>query len=121
MDVDMLDVADLEKERGDPEAGNQGTSTLEQAELARARLQRQALTFEQKCLIEKIIDEKTAAFTYSIKSQMNSLHLELIKNFQRQETELKGVLMHVAYQNKLKKATLERLTQENSELRRIQF
>lgn len=47
----------------------------------RARLQRQALTFEQKCLIEKIIDEKQASFLHSIKNQFNSLHLELIKNF----------------------------------------
>ena len=97
MDVDMLDVADLEKERGEPESQNNVPGTDEQEELMRARLQRQALTFEQKCLIEKIIEEKTNNFTHSIKNQFNTLHLELIKNFQRQESELRGVLMHVAY------------------------
>lgn len=34
------------------------------------------------------------------------MHLELIKNFQQQESELQGALMHVAFQNKLKKARL---------------
>ena len=109
MDVDMLDVGDLEKERGDLNGDNTGAGKLtgeEASQLAKARLQRQALTFEQKCLIEKIIEEKTVVFTHSIKQQFNSLHLELIKNFQRQETELQGVLMHVAFQNKLKKETL---------------
>ena len=118
MDVDMLDVADLEKERGDLNDNNH-VNTVEQEELAKARLQRQALTFEQKCLIEKIIDDKQTTFTHSIKNQFNSLHLELIKNFQRQESELRGVLMHVAYQNKLKKSQLQKLAQENQELRRI--
>ena len=41
------------------------------------------------------------------------MHVELIKNFQRQESEMRGVLMHVAQMNKLKKATLERLLDEN--------
>lgn len=69
MDVDMLDVADLEKERGELEGLNNGHGTTdEQEELMRARLQRQALTFEQKCLIEKIIEEKTSNFTHSIKN-----------------------------------------------------
>ena len=123
MDVDMLDVADLEKERGDVPAGaNQGQVTAEeQEELNRARLQRQALTFEQKCLIEKLMEEKMSVFTYSIKNQFNNLHLELIKNFQRQESEVRGALMHVAFQNKQKKLQLERLKAENQELRRIQF
>ena len=70
MDVDMLDVGDLEKERGDPNGDDAGTDRLngeEAKELAKARLQRQALTFEQKCLIEKIIEEKTIVFTHSIK------------------------------------------------------
>lgn len=70
MDVDMLDVGDLEKERGDPNGDDAGTGRLngeEAKELAKARLQRQALTFEQKCLIEKIIEEKTIVFTHSIK------------------------------------------------------
>ena len=49
MDVDMLDVADLEKERGDPgdvdmTVGNLGpansTEAAEQDELNKARLQR---------------------------------------------------------------------------------
>jgi len=42
MDVDMLDVADLEKERGDPndEAGAGNLNGEEAEELARARLQR---------------------------------------------------------------------------------
>ena len=99
MDVDMLDVADLEKERGDPNDHQIAAAKAEQDELAKARLQRQALTFEQKCLIEKIIEDKQAIFTHSIKNQFNSLHLELIKNFQKQESELRGVLMHVAYRN----------------------
>lgn len=43
------------------------------------------------------MDEKMAAFTYSIKMQFNSMHLELIKNFQRQESELRGNLMHIAF------------------------
>ena len=65
----MMDVAELEKERGDPnERGNVNISPQEVEDLERVRLQRQALTFEQKCLIEKIIDEKTAAFTHSIKN-----------------------------------------------------
>ena len=87
MDVDMMDIAELERERGDPrdpsaEALGVGAAANQEAdELARVRLQRQALTFEQKCLIEKIIDDKTAAYTHSIKNQMNTLHLELIKNF----------------------------------------
>ena len=81
-DVDMMDVAELEKERGDPnERENVNINPQEQEDLERARIQRQALTFEQKCLIEKIIDEKTAAFTHSIKNQFNGLHLELIQNF----------------------------------------
>ena len=63
MDVDMLDVADLEKERGDNAPASSKPSEADQ-ELARARLQRQALTFEQKCLIEKIIDERIAGFSY---------------------------------------------------------
>ena len=47
MDVDMLDVAELERERGEVEAEvGQANETQEQEELARARLQRQALTFE---------------------------------------------------------------------------
>lgn len=65
-DVDMMDVAELEKERGDPNVAGPTQDTLEQEELAKARLQRQALTFEQKCLIEKIVDEKTTVFTHSI-------------------------------------------------------
>ena len=64
----MLDVADLEKERGDPDDHLAAAAKAEQDELARARLQRQALTFEQKCLIEKIIEEKQASFTHSIKN-----------------------------------------------------
>ena len=64
-DVDMMDVAELEKERGDQnERENMNINPQEQEDLERVRLQRQALTFEQKCLIEKIIDEKTAAFTH---------------------------------------------------------
>ena len=61
----MMDVAELEKERGDQnERENVNINPQEQEDLERVRLQRQALTFEQKCLIEKIIDEKTAAFTH---------------------------------------------------------
>ena len=61
----MMDVAELEKERGDQnERENMNINPQEQEDLERVRLQRQALTFEQKCLIEKIIDEKTAAFTH---------------------------------------------------------
>lgn len=63
LDVDMLDVADLEKERGDNAPTSSKPSEADQ-ELARARLQRQALTFEQKCLIEKIIDERISGFSY---------------------------------------------------------
>mgnify|MGYP006889593278 CR=1 FL=1 len=76
-------------------------------------MQRQALTYEQKCLIEKLLEEKTSDFTHSLQRQFNSMHVELIKNFQRQESEMRGVLMHVAQMNKLKKATLERLLDEN--------
>lgn len=68
MDVDMLDVADLEKERGDLNDHQAAAAKAEQEELTRARMQRQALTFEQKCLIEKIIEEKQASFTHSIKN-----------------------------------------------------
>ena len=65
----MMDVAELEKERGDPnERENVNINPQDQEDLERARIQRQALTFEQKCLIEKIIDEKTTAFTHSIKN-----------------------------------------------------
>ena len=64
-------------------------------------------------MIEKILEDKMASFTYSIKQQFNSMHLELIKNMQRQESELRGALMHVAFQNKLKKAELARLKDEN--------
>mmetsp|Transcript_11876 Transcript_11876/g.15121 ORF Transcript_11876/g.15121 Transcript_11876/m.15121 type:complete len:90 (-) Transcript_11876:150-419(-) len=79
-DVDMMDVAELEKERGENAPASSKPSEADE-ELARARLQRQALTFEQKCLIEKIIDEKVANFSYQIKMQFNNMHLELIKNF----------------------------------------
>mmetsp|Transcript_35112 Transcript_35112/g.46222 ORF Transcript_35112/g.46222 Transcript_35112/m.46222 type:complete len:90 (+) Transcript_35112:1794-2063(+) len=79
-DVDMMDVAELEKERGENAPASSKPNEADE-ELARARLQRQALTFEQKCLIEKIIDEKVANFSYQIKMQFNNMHLELIKNF----------------------------------------
>lgn len=47
MDVDMLDVADLENERERGENAPAGGKLTEaEEELARARLQRQALTFE---------------------------------------------------------------------------
>ncbi len=45
----MMDIAELERERGDPhEAGKVDPSGMDQEadELAKVRLQRQALTFE---------------------------------------------------------------------------
>ena len=48
MDVDMLDIEELEKQRGEQPGpgGNVEISTKEEQELERVRLQRQALTFE---------------------------------------------------------------------------
>ena len=43
--------------------------------------QQPGLTYEQKQIIEKIIEEKKAVFVHSLKQQFNNMHLELIRNF----------------------------------------
>jgi hypothetical protein len=84
-------------------------------------MQPPGLTTEQKQLIETIIEEKTAVFAGQVKEQFNNMHLELIRNFMHQETEVRAVLMKVARKNRVQKAELARYKQENLELRRINF
>jgi len=113
--VDMLDIEALERQRdGDRHAKQEPASATFSVAPA-------GLTTEQKNLIDEIFTEKTAVFVSDIKQQFNNMHLELIRNFMQQETEVRAVLMKVARQNRMQKQELARLRDENSELRRINF
>jgi len=59
------------------------------------------LTTEQKLLIDSIFEEKTTLFTSHIKEQFNNMHLELIRSFMQQETEVRATLMQVARRNRI--------------------
>lgn len=49
------------------------------------------------------------------------MHLELIRSFMSQETEVRATLMKVARKNRAQKQELARLKEENLELRRINY
>ena len=88
--VDMLDIEELEQRRDNPGK-------------APPLLLQQGLSTDQKHLIDAIITEKTGVFVSSIKEQFNNMHLELIRNFMHQETEVRATLMKVARKNRAQK------------------
>ena len=67
--------------------------------------------------VDSIIQEKASHFIHKLNGQFNTMHLELIRNFMQQETDIRSQLEQVVKKNSKRKAELKKLRAENRELR----
>lgn len=62
--------------------------------------------------VNLMIDKKAAVLIDSLQDQFSRMHLELIRNFMQQETDIKAQLEIAANRNKLRREELSELREE---------